>query len=151
MVKVQTYEDALDLMERAMSGKIDWRLIDLYNWIVDRGMGDALDCYINHEFPDGTDEDEYLDFFRNHWADIADELNFEYRADSPVVYHVTDIEWDADDEELGETDVSTNFAPEECEVEVYERNCDLDDVIANKLSDEYGYCVKGFNYERKVV
>ena len=52
-----------------------------------------------------------------------------------MTFHVYDIDWDTD----GDEDVSL---PSEVEVEA-----DCVEDIADALSDEYGFCINGFNYE----
>ena len=149
MIQIHDYKDSLDFMYEDVLCDGCWsqEVSDLYDWIVENRKGEELDFFVNQEFPHGADRDELQEFFSKSWKDIADELGYEYTDDEPVTYLVTDIDWDTDDEE--NEDVSDNFLPTECEVDVYERNCDLDDVIANKLSDEYGFCVNSFHYEEK--
>ena len=56
-------------------------------------------------------------------------------------YTITDIDWDNDDDEdadLPETETA--------EIEV-EEDSDIDELLAEWLSDEYGYCVNGFSFE----
>lgn len=151
MIQIHDYKDAIDFVYEDVicESGCPQEVSDLYDWIEENGKAEELDFFMNQEFPHGADRDELQEFIIKNWTEIADELGYEYTADTPIIYHVYDIEWDADDEEYGEIDASTDFAPTECEVAVYERNCDLDDVIANKLSDEYGYCVNSFLYEEK--
>lgn len=56
----------------------------------------------------------------------------------------TEIQWDTDeDREILETlpkDVTLT-------IEDYCEGDDLDDIIADMLSDEYGFCLFGFNYK----
>lgn len=63
---------------------------------------------------------------------------------------VYDIDWDTDDDEIireelpEEILLNTEYLDVENEEDIYE----LEDVISDYLSDEYGYCHKGFNFER---
>ena len=152
MIQIHDYKAAIDFVYEDVICKFvcSQEISDFYDWIEEHGKQEELDFYMNQEFPHGADRDELQEFFLKHWTEIADYFHYQYTADTPIIYHVHDIDWDADDEEYGEVDVSTAFAPTECDVAVYERNCsDIDDIIANKLSDEYGYCVNSFLFEEK--
>jgi hypothetical protein len=57
------------------------------------------------------------------------------------IFKITDIDWDTDGEEIDLPTKINGFV-----VEGYE-DCDWDEVISDKLSDEYGWCVNSFCYE----
>lgn len=61
------------------------------------------------------------------------------------------IDWDTDEEDVCELPESVLLTLEDeydvddyCE---YKENGDEDDFIADKLSDEYGFCVNSFEYK----
>lgn len=57
-------------------------------------------------------------------------------------YHVYNIEWDTDEENTG--------LPKEVIVELATSNDEnIEDLILDYLSDNWGYCVFGFNYEEE--
>tara|TARA_B100000900_G_scaffold304403_1_gene263000 strand:- start:644 stop:1084 length:441 start_codon:yes stop_codon:yes gene_type:complete len=51
------------------------------------------------------------------------------------MFHIQNIQWDTDNEEV---DLPSNSILE----------CEFEDDIADKLSDFYGWCIKGFQVER---
>lgn len=55
-------------------------------------------------------------------------------------YKITDIDWDTEGEEV---DLPTKV---QIDVDI-EENDDVDDILASRLSDEYGWTVNSFNYE----
>ena len=59
--------------------------------------------------------------------------------------HITDIEWDTDDVEGEKPDLPTEWDTEVTEEE-YD-TWDLDDMLADRLSDEFGFCVDSFHYD----
>ena len=90
-------------------------------------MGDDIDPYTNWELEgDGW-------FYRVRW----EEQDFPAPA-NPRAYAV-DIDWDTDGED--EEDLGL---PSRVEIPFFVE----DDEIADYLSDEYGYCVFGFNIEQ---
>lgn len=74
-----------------------------------------------------------------------------------MLYTAYDIEWNTDD--FGEedavamgTDEPLWMLPDEVEeIEIPDDTpeYDVDDAICEKLSNEYGFCIKGFRYRRQ--
>lgn len=61
--------------------------------------------------------------------------------------HVFDIVWDTTDEETSrEIDPVEEGLPEEETFDVYD-DIDINEQIASKLNDDYGFCVKKFDWE----
>ena len=120
MIQIHDYKAAIDFVYEDVICKFvcSQEISDFYDWIEEHGKQEELDFYMNQEFPHGADRDELQEFFLKHWTEIADYFHYQYTADTPIIYHVHDIDWDADDEEYGEVDVSTAFAPTECDVAV---------------------------------
>lgn len=58
--------------------------------------------------------------------------------DNKVKAHVTNIEWDVDDEE------DLKSLPTDFTIEV---DKDDEDTVSDAISNEYGFCHKGFDYE----
>lgn len=68
-----------------------------------------------------------------------------------MIIHVYDIEWDLYDEDLDrEVDAEEEGLPEEVDLEIDDDE-DVDTEVADRLSDEYGFCVKSFNTEVMLV
>lgn len=82
MVKVNTYERGIDLYYEAV-GKEDRSKTDLplesvrlFDWLEeDPGRCESLEYLLNTEFPNGADEDEYHNFFRDEWRKIVEITN----------------------------------------------------------------------------
>ena len=72
--------------------------------------------------------------------------------ENPMIIHITDIDYDVSDEELDFADDchAAIVMPKEMEVELDEDDLkeidDLDDYLANYISDETGWCINSFNY-----
>lgn len=63
-----------------------------------------------------------------------------------MIYHVSDIEWDVQDENTDEG-FSVDVLPKETDMDVEAEDGEaVETVIADKLSDIYGFCVKGFTF-----
>jgi len=58
-------------------------------------------------------------------------------------YHCWDIDWDTLDDDGMPMPISV---PTEFDVEIDGDAADIEDAIADALSDEVGYCVNGFRY-----
>ena len=123
---------------------------------------EQLDAELEQLYPDGMTDTEVNDMF---WHDddwVAELLGFrnwehlertnqgEYETIKIQCYN---IEWDTDDEEeyilpsLPESVVITLEDEDDIE-EWYEHkeDCDEDDFLSDKLSDEYEFCVNSFEY-----
>jgi hypothetical protein len=60
--------------------------------------------------------------------------------------HITDIDWDTDDEEV--FDLPNEFDIEVIIDEEFLETADfLGDIIGDAISNEYGFCHYGFDYE----
>lgn len=80
MVRIFQYKRAIDLFGEFIEADRDGghefpkESYYLYEWLgEDAGRCESLDFLVNGEFPQGTDEDEYRDFFRDEWKKIAEE------------------------------------------------------------------------------
>lgn len=79
MVKIDTFKRGIDLFYDifVMNDYELWnkkpKLVRLYQDIMQRGKEECLDFYLNHEFPNGTDIDEYREFFLKNYKEIKDE------------------------------------------------------------------------------
>lgn len=122
-----------------------------------------LDAELTECYPEGTTDTHVNDilWFETGW--IAELLGFrswehlervnkgEY---TPIKIKCDNINWDTDDEEYEDAIINLPESVEfvfdnEDDIEEYyesKENGDEDEFIANKLSDEYGFCVNGFNY-----
>ena len=64
--------------------------------------------------------------------------------------HVTDIVWDLTDEggdPLPKKEIKELNLPKVVDVEVEDDGRDLDEQVADILSDEYGFCINSFCYD----
>lgn len=95
MVKLITPESAVTLFQQAAEDEdFPSSARELLGWIVENRKGDELEFFVEHNFPHGTDFDEYAWFFATQWRDIATELGY------PILrrFNVFNIEWDENDE-----------------------------------------------------
>ena len=122
---------------------------------------EQLDSILEDAYPEGMTDTQVNDLL---WHDsdwVAEMLGFRdwehlERANvgeyEPIKIQCYDIDWDIDDE-----DAEINLPNEvlfelegEYEIEEYlehKENGDEDDFLANKLSDEYGFCLNSFEYK----
>ena len=61
-----------------------------------------------------------------------------------IIVKCTEIQWDTDGDKRLLKKLPKNVT---LTIEDYCEENDLDDTIADMLSDEYGFCLFGFNYE----
>lgn len=61
-----------------------------------------------------------------------------------ITVKCTEIQWDTDGDKKLLKKLPKNVT---ITIEDYCEGDDLDDIIADMLSDEYGFCLFGFNYE----
>ena len=100
---------------------------------------------------DGSD---YEDYGRPNWEDnesdedLSEDVTptLEDKEGIPsgdIKVKVYNVKWDCDNDDPKEMDL-----PEEFEIEVYhDEDFDLDDEVSDAISDEYGYCHYGFDYD----
>jgi len=62
--------------------------------------------------------------------------------DTNVLYHITDIEWDLDDEDVTETDSNL---PKNVDAQ------NIDDTVAEYLSNTYHYLVKSYKVSIEII
>ena len=68
-----------------------------------------------------------------------------------MTIHVYDIEWDLVDEETGhEVDCKEEGLPKEVDLEIDDDE-DVNTEVANRLSDDYGFRVKSFDWKAMTV
>ena len=95
MVKLITPVSAVTLFQRAaVEEDFPFSAKELLGWIVENRKNDELEFFLEHNFPRGTDFDEYAWFFATQWRDIATELGY------PILrrFNVFNIVWDKDGE-----------------------------------------------------
>lgn len=121
---------------------------------------DQLDRMLEELYPDGMTDTQVNDILW-HDSDWVAELlgfrNWEHLervndgAYNPIKIQCYDIDWDTDDVWYPNLPAIVEFVFEdEDDIEEYiesKENGDEDDLIADKLSDEYGWCVNGFTYK----
>lgn len=111
---------------------------------------DTLQFILEDAYPDGMDETHLNDILRFETDWIAELLGFtdwesleryEEYGDT-VKVKIFDIEWDMDEDDDA-------VLPTEIEAEFDYKgdNDELEETIADWLTDEYDYCHEGFNYE----
>ena len=111
---------------------------------------DTLQFILEDVYPDGMDETHLNDILRFETDWIAEMLGFtdwesleryEEYGDT-VKVKIFDIEWDMDEDDDA-------VLPTEIEAEFDYKgdNDELEETIADWLTDEYDYCHEGFNYE----
>lgn len=67
-----------------------------------------------------------------------------------MTIHVTDIDWDTTDEggePLPDKEIKELNLPKEIDVEIDDDGRDLDEQVADILSDEHGFCINSFTYD----
>ena len=111
---------------------------------------DTLQCILEDAYPEGIDETHLNDILRFETDWIAELLGFtdwecleryEKYGDT-VKVKIFDIEWDMDedDDAVLPTEIVNEF-------DYKGDNDELEETITDWLSDEYGYCHEGYDYE----
>lgn len=106
----------------------------LVKYCLDHSLESKFDEIANREFPNGCEEDEFKEWcFTDAEEDMRDVMN-------EGKYHIFNIEWDTDGDDDAELPDSLDvFVPTDAD--------DVEDYISNWLSNTYGFCHNGFNYE----
>lgn len=111
---------------------------------------DTLQFILEDAYPEGIDETQLNDILRFETDWIAELLGFtdwecleryEKYGDT-VKVKIYNIEWDIDEDD--DTVLPTEI---EAEFDYKGDNDELEETIADWLTDEYDYCHEGFNYE----
>lgn len=127
---------------------------------------EQLDSLLADAYPEGMTDTQFNDIlwhdsdwiaellgFRN-WEHLERTNNGDY---DPITIQCYNIDWDTDDEECEDAEINLPVRVEfiledEDEIESYyesKENGDEDDFVADKLSDEYGFCVNSFEYKEE--
>ena len=125
---------------------------------IGREAFDTIENAFEMDYPEGMDETQINDIFwfeTNYIATLLGYRNWEHleKGDKPITITCTNIEWDIDeDEEIPDNlpSVAAIDLEDEDDIGDYleaKEMGDEDDFIADRLSDEYGYCVKSFEME----
>lgn len=120
---------------------------------------DTIESELEMEYPEGLDETQINDIFwfeTDYIATLLGYRNWEHleRGDEPITITCTNIVWDVDEDD----EETFDNLPESATIDLEDEDDiadyleakemgDEDDFIANKLSDEYGYCVDSFEME----
>ena len=146
-----------NLIDRAKSYVDDgYDLDDAINTAIDDGLiytSDVLDLAQKY----GVVNDSeliglfYDDLYNDMYGDLEDYANEEVES----TYYITDIEWDIedelDDDQTYDDFVKENNLPRDFDITVtYTRDDDrdLDEIIGDAISDEYGYTHNGFKFNK---
>jgi hypothetical protein len=120
---------------------------------------DTIENELEMDYPEGMSDTQINDLFwfdEDYIATLLGYRNWEHleNGDEPITIICTNIEWDVDeDEDETPEDLPTVVKivlDDEDDIGDYleaKENGDEDDFIANRLSDEYGYCVNSFEME----
>ena len=119
---------------------------------------DRIEVELEYFYPDGMDETQVNDRFwfeTDYIATLLGYRNWEHleKGNDPIKIKCTNVEWDIDEDEEIPDDLPTSveiLLDDEDDIGDYleaKESGDEDDFIANKLSDEYGYCVNSFEME----
>ena len=104
---------------------------------------------------DETQVNDMFWFETDYIATLLGYRNWEHleKGNDPIKIKCTNVEWDIDEDEEIPDDLPTSveiLLDDEDDIGDYleaKESGDEDDFIANKLSDEYGYCVNSFEME----
>lgn len=119
---------------------------------------DTIERELEMDYPEGMDETQINDIFwfeTDYIAMLLGYRNWEHleKGNDPIKIKCTNIEWDIDEDEETPDDLPTSveiLLEDKDDIGDYleaKESGDEDDFISNKLSDEYGYCVNGFEME----
>jgi hypothetical protein len=119
---------------------------------------DTIESELEMEYPEGMSDTQINDIFwfgEDYIARLLGYRNWEHleKGDKPITITCTNIEWDIDeDEEIPDNlpSVAAIDLEDEDDIGDYleaKEMGDESDFIADRLSDEYGYCVKSFEME----
>ena len=119
---------------------------------------DTIERELEMDYPDGMDETQINDIFwfeTDYIATLLGYRNWEHleKGNDPIKIKCTNVEWDVDEDEEIPDDLPTSveiLLDDEDDIGDYleaKESGDEDDFIADRLSDEYGYRVNGFEME----